>query len=159
MLSDNQEVRAANSSELDQVYMLAYKTWGDGKSIEEYLSACRNSKKYSEGQWVVLLDEDVICSAAIIYEAQFGLDQGYLGLGSVATRPSSRNKGYASNLLKILCEKLKNSGAKGIYLHADIGHEFYEKLGFELVQKQGSICMLKKLAEDLEDPINIPSYF
>lgn len=56
------------------------------------------------------------------------------GIGSVATRPECRKRGYASALLKCACDRMRQDGMSGALLFATI-HPFYERLGWNIVRQ------------------------
>ncbi|MGY0216539.1 GNAT family N-acetyltransferase [Endozoicomonadaceae bacterium StTr2] len=137
-------VRQATQEELNDIFMMGYDTWGKEKSPDDYLQTCHNSEKYQQGTWCVLEAEQQIVSSLIIYEQAFGLPANTLGIGSVATIPGHRNKGYAAALVKGVTEMAKSHGAEAIYLFSDIDPAFYKKLGFSETVHQScdSCCML-----------------
>ncbi|MBW3697728.1 GNAT family N-acetyltransferase [Vibrio sp. T187] len=150
-------LRKSEPSELDVIYNMGFDVWNGGLSLEEYLTGCRNSDKYRAGTWYVLIENGQIVSSLIVYSGLFGLKEGCYGIGSVATPLSLRGKGYASQLIRLVTAELfARSGIKAVYLHSDIGHEFYRKLGFATIAKTD--CMLNsKDTSLLEEPI--PEYF
>ncbi|WP_413283634.1 GNAT family N-acetyltransferase [Vibrio sp. MA40-2] len=150
-------VRKAKAHELDCIYAMGFDVWNDGLTFEEYLTACRKSTKYQSGTWYLLIDNDKIVSSLIVYSDNFGLKEGCFGVGSVATSPNCRGKGYASYCISsITTELFANSNCKAVYLHSDIGYEFYHKLGF--VRIEGTDCMLYAKQSSKWDH-SIPSYF
>lgn len=95
-------LRLAEPDELDIVYLMGFDVWGDGLSLDEYLSCCRSNGKYSKGTWYVLVEKEQVVSALIVYSGTFGLQKGCFGLGSIATHPQLRHKGYASKLIHLV---------------------------------------------------------
>lgn len=79
-------------------------------------------------------------SSLIVYQREFGLLEGSRGLGSVATPPELRGKGYASKLINMIKnELLQNQNNTVLFLHSDIDKTFYRRLGFTVTG--GSDCM------------------
>lgn len=150
-------LRTANTDELDSIYEMGFDVWSDGLSKDEYLSCCRNSGKYSKGTWFVLVEKEQVISALIVYSGTFGLQEGSFGLGSVATPPKLRHKGYASKLVNLVkAELFAHQNGKVLYLHSDIDQQFYRRLGF--VGIEGSDCMYIA-SDDAEFKGSIPDYF
>ncbi|MBU2899143.1 GNAT family N-acetyltransferase [Vibrio hepatarius] len=151
------QLRKAKASELDSIYAMGFDVWGDDLPFQDYLSHCRQSKKYQSGAWYVLVDNKTIVSSAIVYQGAFGLEEGCFGIGSLATPPYQRQKGYASKLVALLKDELfGRQKCQALYLHSDIHHEFYTKLGFKRIQD--THCMLySKEARPL--PTVHPCYF
>ncbi|EGQ8132908.1 GNAT family N-acetyltransferase [Vibrio parahaemolyticus] len=150
-------LREATPDELEVIYPMGFDVWGDGLSFEDYLSGCRNSEKYQVGTWFVLIENDQILSSLVVYSDMFGLRDNCFGLGSIATSPSLRGKGYASHLIGLVkAELFSNYNCKAVYLHSDIGHEFYSKLGFVCIEN--SDCMFSSIAPSELDG-SIPAYF
>lgn len=150
-------LREAKANELDGIYAMGFDVWHDGLSFEDYLTDCRNSDKYQAGTWYVLIENDQIVSSLIVYSGMFGLKEACFGVGSVATPQDLRGLGYASHLVSLVkMELFATHHCKTIYLHSDIGHQFYSKLGF--VSIEGSNCMvISNGSVDLDG--SIPAYF
>jgi predicted GNAT family acetyltransferase len=65
-------------------------------------------------------------SSLIVYQREFGLLEGSRGLGSIATPPELRGKGYASKLINLVKDELfQDQNSKALFLHSDIDKEFY----------------------------------
>jgi predicted N-acetyltransferase YhbS len=151
------KLRKSEAHELDLIYSMGFDVWGDSLSLEEYLTGCRNSEKYLSGTWYVLVENDQIVSSLIVYSGMFDLKEGSFGIGSVATPLELRHKGYASRLVNLVkVELFGNQDCKALYLHSDIEHQFYIKLGF--VSIQGSDCMIYTEGQLAFDG-STPAYF
>ncbi|EKO3678170.1 MULTISPECIES: GNAT family N-acetyltransferase [Vibrio] len=151
------KLRKAEAHELDLIYSMGFDVWGDGLSFEDYLAGCRNSEKYLAGTWYVLVEKEEIVSSLIVYSGMFDLKEDSFGIGSVATPLKLRNKGYASKLVNsIKSELFDKNNCKALYLHSDIGQQFYTKLGF--VSIRGSDCMIYT-KEPAASNGSIPTYF
>jgi GNAT superfamily N-acetyltransferase len=157
------QTRPALAHELDLIYMLAFDSWSEGEPEQVYLTTCSNSKKYQQGRWFVLTIADDIRSALIYYVDLFRLPEGFYGIGSVATHPAHRHKGYASALVTRVCSSFNYGKVKGVYLHSDIGAEFYERLGFVAVRDHDSdgdsICMMRLFGNNKQLSKQQPEYF
>ncbi|MEZ8313024.1 GNAT family N-acetyltransferase [Vibrio splendidus] len=150
-------LRKAELHELDTIYTMGFDVWGNGLSLDDYLTACRNSEKYLSGTWYVLVAKDNVVSSLIVYRDMFSLAKGCCGIGSVATQQELRHKGYASELINLVrTELFTRHNCKALYLHSDIEHQFYNKLGF--VNVGSSDCMY--ILNDSSDfDGRIPDYF
>ncbi|WP_199243985.1 GNAT family N-acetyltransferase [Bacterioplanes sanyensis] len=150
-------MRKAKAYELDVIYSIGFDSWNDGLSYEEYLVDCRESEKYKSGTWYVLVSNERLCSSLIVYQHMFGLEDGCYGIGSVATDNDLRGQGYATHLVDgVRSELFSKHNAKAIFLHSDIDHGFYRRLGFETIS--GSDCMLLS-SDDFDFDGSIPDYF
>lgn len=83
-------------------------------------------------QWVITQDDRIISHAAT-YASTIELAGGATlrlgGLSSVATDPSARRRGYASQLVEACCQDLRAQGCHLAVLWTEV-HAFYERLGF-----------------------------
>ena len=105
----------------------------------------------------MLVDKEVLVSSAIVYRDEFGLETGCFGIGSLSTPPKHRQKGYASKLVTLLKDELfEQQNCQALYLHSDISHEFYTKLGFKRILDTD--CLLYSKDELHCQPLP-PSYF
>lgn len=142
---------------MDVIYSMGFDVWGDGQSLQNYLMDCRQSSKYQSGTWQMLCINDEPVSSLIVYENQFGLSKNCYGIGSVATAPVHRRRGYAAHLISEITQRLlSQQKANAIYLHSDIDTDFYRKLGFESVGVSG--CMILR-GKYFNGNFCTPSYF
>jgi len=128
------KLRTPFMSEMNSIYMMGFDVWSDGESVDDYLKGCNSSNKYKQGQWYCLERKNEVVSSLISYDNCFGLAEKYYGLGSVATQPSQRGKGYASSLIQQYVDLLNADSAAGVFLFSDINPSIYAKLGFNLVE-------------------------
>ncbi|MFS1417834.1 GNAT family N-acetyltransferase [Vibrio splendidus] len=150
-------LRTADAHELDYIYLMGFDVWGGSASVDEYLACCNKNDKYQKGTWYVLIEHQKILSSLIVYQGVFGLVDGSCGLGSVATPPELRGKGYASKLINMIKnELLQNQNNTVLFLHSDIDKEFYRRLGFTAIE--GSDCMYST-SDNAEFKGAIPAYF
>ncbi|MBI2712377.1 MAG: GNAT family N-acetyltransferase [Bdellovibrio sp.] len=135
--------RSEDPTEMDALFLSGYDTWNEGRSVEKFLADCRTSKKYAEGRWFVLVDQNnCLASKLIVYP----LGTNQYGIGTFATPPSFRGKGYGSRLLEGVLEVLKGMGAEAVFLFSDIDPKFYENFGFKQLPERlqlvsGSVLM------------------
>lgn len=92
-------LRKAKVDELDTIYAMGFDVWNGGLGFEQYLAGCRNSGKYRSGTWYVLAQGEQIVASLIVYCRMFGLEDDCFGIGSLATLPEQRNKGYGAELV------------------------------------------------------------
>ncbi|MCC4856758.1 GNAT family N-acetyltransferase [Vibrio lentus] len=150
-------LRTAHTHELDDIYLTGFDVWGSQLSVDEYLASCYNSGKYQNGTWYVLIEQEQIVSSLIVYQREFGLLEGSRGLGSIATPPELRGKGYASKLINLVKDELfQDQNSKALFLHSDIDKKFYRRLGFTAIE--GSDCMYST-SDNAEFKGAIPAYF
>lgn len=126
-------VRQATAEDHETIFMMGYDAWGDGLSEADYLEECRNSPKYPRGTWYVLEDGGRLASSLIVYRKGFELPVGCWGIGSVATPPALRRKGYAARLIQHVVDMADAADARGIYLFSGVDPDYYAGLGFERV--------------------------
>lgn len=151
------QIREASHHELDTIYWMGLDAWGEGLSPTEYLVDCQSSKKYQSGVWHALVIDNQPVSSLIVYRDRFGLEQGCFGIGSLATMPAMRGQGFGAHLLRGMTDMLLDApDAVATFLHADIGHHFYEKLGYRRIP--GGDCMYFSLGSPcyVGEP---PTYF
>lgn len=123
---------------------MGFDAWAEGKDFDAYLAECAASPKYARGRWLVLSEGAELVSSLIVYD----LGGDAAGLGSIATAPERRGKGYASRLVGQAAEVIEAVGKSRIFLFCDIEPGFYERLGFlalpeRFQRKQGSRCMVR----------------
>lgn len=162
-------VRPAEIGDMSKVPLLAHDTWGEGRTTEEHISFCMSSPKYKKGRWFVLEQSGDVLSALICYRNQFSLPDHVIGIGSVATAPQHRKKGYATILLnEVITKHLADKTVRGFFLYSDIDPCVYERLGFlrlpeELQRYKSSVGMIRlvhKTSESFtEAGFKAPDYF
>jgi predicted GNAT family acetyltransferase len=133
-------VRHPKIEEMDQVYLMGFDTWGekDGKTQQEHIEECKTSPRYAEGTWYVLEDEQLkkIVSSLIVHPLKPWQNFEVRGIGTVATHPEYRRKGYGSEILTQVILKLEGQNHVGVIL---IGaddekiRDYYNRLGFQVL--------------------------
>jgi len=156
------EIRRPNDNEMESVYMMGFDVWADGTSREDYLCGCRESPKYKQGTWYVLVIENSLVSSLITYP----LSDGVIGIGSIATDTSLRKHGYAAKLVTNVIQSLERKGTEHFMLYTEVGTVYYEKLGFLKLEDQyqkskSGIAMLRGEVRSFLKKFNfeIPKYF
>ena len=150
------QLRKAKSFELDTLYTMGFDVWGVGMSLEDYLHQCRASSKYQSGTWYVLTEKDQLIASVIVYHSGFALQEGCLGIGSVATQPSRRREGYGATLIQLLALELRKTHHT-LFLHSDIHPTYYQRLGFQPFRKSVSCMYITHLQSDSK--LTQPNYF
>jgi len=123
--------------------------WGKGLSSDQYSEreTILANLDFTEDNfvvWVLVPKEnpttlDIICSCETFRRTAFvtispGVIEEHIcySIASVFTPPSNRNNGYASTMLLLLSNKLKEQGASFSFLYSDVGPVFYKRLGWQL---------------------------
>lgn len=157
-------IRPAIARDLPEIYGMGYDAWGERSPYDTYIQQGLASAKHKKGTWFVLEDErGNIVSSLISYKHAFGLSANCAGIGSIATKPDQRKKGYALFLIKGIVRQLVDEKINHVFLYSDIPPAFYEKIGFQALNEKAqrhkpSVCMVFSPIEKTED-IAVPSYF
>lgn len=156
---DGLTLRSAAMSEMEAVYLMGKDAWGEGCAEAEYLRLCRESRKCRRGRWHVLTTADggLLC-AAIAYRLPPLAGRLTLGLGSLATVPEARGRGYASLALNgLLAGYRRHCRAEVFLLFADIEWRFYQRLGFmplpQSLQAHGKAVGMARCAPELWEDV------
>lgn len=161
------EWRRAKEEDMRLIFTLGYNEWGEGLSLEEHIEKCMNSLKYENGEWFVIedTDNDAVVSALIAYNLHKEGEPVVKGLGTFATEPFMRTKGYGSKLIEQTIERLEAERCHHFFLYSDIDTKFYKQFGFEeLAEKyqkyDDTILMYYGGNDALDlDTFTIPDYF
>ena len=143
------QYRGALAEELDTIYIMGFDAWAGGHNLEEYLQECRNSLKYKSGRWFVLCIDGIPVSSLLIHTFESWGNLHIRGIGSVATHPEFRKRGYGHQIVHSCIKDLSIKEQTHIFLlYSDIDPGFYESLGFVRLplhyqRVQGSILMAK----------------
>jgi GNAT superfamily N-acetyltransferase len=62
------------------------------------------------------------------------------GLGAIYTQQECQGRGYGTKLIKSVIKNSRNQGYDGLLLYSEIGAEFYENLGFQLLSYNNFMC-------------------
>ncbi len=151
-------VSRLNADQLADAYMHGFDAWGEGETQDAYLESCRNSQKYASGEWYGLALGDDLVSSLILYRSGFGLPEGSVGIGSVATAERHRRNGYARRMLNEVIPQVCSGSVHTVWLWSDIRPEFYSALGFSQVAHKGN-SVLMRYGLNLQIPTVLPDYF
>ena len=131
MTSLDSGFRRARPEDMDRVYLMGYDAWGEGAAVEEYLRGCRGSTKYRSGRWFVLCRDGTPVSSLLVHGFPSWGERVVRGIGSVATGPAHRRRGFGSRIVRSAVSALAGRERAGvILLYSDIDPAFYEALGF-----------------------------
>ncbi len=156
-------IREGSQQERESFFMMGFDAWGGGKSEEEFLEALRPVQRYDLGTWYVLQGEDGPVAALILYRSGLNLPAGCWGVGSVATWPEHRRRGYAAVLMQHVVALGEEEDARGIYLFSGVSPDYYRQFGFEFVSaaqpEDQDPCMVLAY-QDVEELSNaVPDFF
>ena len=116
---------------MEAIYLMGFDAWSEGRAVEEYLSGCRDSKKYRSGCWYVLCDGAILRSALLVHTLPPWGERVVRGIGSVATAPEFRRQGFGRAIMAHAVDDLTaREQARVLLLYADIDTRFYERIGF-----------------------------
>lgn len=162
--------RRARAQEMEVIYLMGFDVWAGGASIGRYVEGCSNSPKYRAGDWYVLLADGTPVSSLLVHTFPSWGPHGVRGIGSVATDPVARRKGFARRIMHCAIDDCTHrAGAEVLLLYSDIGPAFYTSLGFvplpEPYQGAPGSVLMARLASGLGlDVVEryreaIPGYF
>lgn len=162
-------VRPAGPADLDATHRMGYDAWGEGRTLDAHLAACRAAPKYAAGVWWVGAREDGVPECSLLAH-EIPLPEGApaCGLGSIATAPERRGRGLASRLIAEVLARREAAGVEVFFLFSDIAPAFYERFGFRSLQpcpgKPATMLMARAkpaaLAALLSNPaFRLPAYF
>lgn len=163
-------IRTAAASDLEAIYRMGYDAWGEGRGLDDYLAACRASRKYASGAWWVHAQAKgrLTCSL-LAHEISLPAGNPAIGLGSIATVPELRCQGHASRLIRdVIRRREETAGTEVFFLFSDISPAFYERFGFTALgpcpAKPASIMMARADRDKLSGLLahakfKIPDYF
>ena len=156
----------AEGALLDHILDLTFPIWNEGLTREAYGRWNTAQMKTAWGRdhlhrFALLDDSGHLLATAKRYRHDVrldGRDGRMAGFGAVFTPESARGRGHATRLLEMLMDQERNDGALMASLFSEIGHEFYERLGFRSVpldevtvtvkRKDGSPAMLVRSGEE-----------
>ena len=161
--ADRTAHRVARPDELDAAYLMGLDAWGEGLAPDEYLRTCRASPKYAAGTWYMLVEGDAPVASLLLHRDGFGLVDGHVGIGSIATASAHRRRGLASMLVGGVVDDLRRGGTRAAWLFPDIDPAFYERLGFRRREPIGAsrdeVCMVASLVPDAVRDAPTPGHF
>lgn len=161
------EWRHAEEKDMRRIFTLGYDAWGEGLTLEEHIEKCMNSPKYEDGEWYVIVDTDIdqVVSALIAYDLHKPGEPIVKGLGTFATEPFTRKRGYGSKLIEQTIQELAGENCYHFFLYSDIDTSFYKQFGFTVLpdrfQKYDDTVLMYYGGNDELDlnTFTIPDYF
>ncbi len=131
--SERLHARVACGTDMEDIYKLGYDQWGDGIGLNEYLCLCKSSRKYQKGTWILFGDRNTHLPmvALICYQIIDVFDIPVVGIGSLATDPKMRSRGYASEALTTIVDTCnKELATQLLVLFPDKNTSMYKNVGF-----------------------------
>ncbi|CAG8549023.1 10225_t:CDS:1 [Paraglomus brasilianum] len=139
----------ANAEQTKITNRNSFVEWGKGLSLDQYFEretilANLDFTRDNFIVWVLVPKEDpntldIISSCETFRRTAFvtispGVIEEHIcySIASVFTPPSNRNNSYASTMLLLLSNKLKEQGASFSFLYSDVGPVFYRRLGWQV---------------------------
>jgi GNAT superfamily N-acetyltransferase len=128
----------ASAAEKNARDRIAYQSWGDRLSTEQYLEREARLCAHPWAQetmrcWALRDDDGRILSSCETYRMCSAVD-GERGetwaVASVFTEPELRGRGHARAMMDALVERARAAGAQASTLFSDVGAPIYEKSGY-----------------------------
>lgn len=134
------ELRLADEHAISRILQDNYSIWSPGLSPDAYrhyiqyqfaLPWGRRNLRY----WNYVLDREPVSSCKIYNIPLQSRSKQYrvAGIGAVFTPERHRGNSYATRMLELVIDRCRKNNFDALLLYSDIGTEFYEKLGFELL--------------------------
>jgi predicted N-acetyltransferase YhbS len=125
---------------LDRILDDTYSIWHDGLDRRAYgrFFAAQLATAWGRTHLrrLALVDGDELLASAKVYRFDAVLDGRPIrvaGIGAVFTRPASRGRGAARDLVARLLERESEDGADLALLFSEIGPDYYARLGFAAI--------------------------
>ena len=142
-------IRKAKENELEEIYMFGFDVWGEGLDKQAYLRKCKEVW-YKDASWLALKDASGLLSSLCTFDSPtFRLPAGSIGLGSLATKPEQRHKGYGKLILEHLLDYVDGRPRRieAVFLYSEIDPAYYKAYGFmvlpEAYQQHKAPLMLR----------------
>lgn len=139
-----------------------HKIWSAGLSFAHYVDYNAGQRVSAWGRRHLSLlclyqdiDQREILSSLKLYKLDMrcrGRDYLVFGIGAMYTPLARRERGYGQTLLRAVIDKARRENADGILLFSDIGEEFYEQVGFELIGGASFSLDLPRFASESMEP-------
>ena len=137
----------------------SYKIWSPGLTKADYYANLSRQMAHPWGRkhlrFVIHERNKTIASSCKLYDLQLvsrGVRYRILGIGAVYTQLKHRGEGCASQLITELIELARSEDYDGLLLYTEIGCEFYEQFGFELL---GDADFVIELSEALKNSVKL----
>lgn len=119
------DIHVANSEEFDELLEICTSVFSDSKEFIKNFYKTLNCTPY------VLVDNDQVQSCLTLFETGKYMGKTVMTSYAICTKPDSRNKGYAGQLVKYVRDKVIESGKLSLISPASKSLvSFYEKLGY-----------------------------
>jgi predicted N-acetyltransferase YhbS len=140
-----------DDSQIEPILDETYPIWGEGLTRHAY-SAWYRAQRLTE--WgarrlsrVALVDGGRVLASAKRYDLRArlgGVPIDVLGVGAVFTAPELRGHGYAAALLEAMHEDARARGCAIALLFSEIGPDYYERLGYQVVAEREFTIEVKR---------------
>ena len=139
LYKDNLTLSPATENDMNLVFLMGQDAWGAECQTQEYLDICYSSEKYRSGNWFILKNSKGTPVSSVIAYAIPGPDnRSWIGIGSLATEVSSRNKGYGLSCLSMLIDGYeKQQTINSFILFKDVQTNIYSSAGFMTAESMG----------------------
>lgn len=155
------EARAVHWPDYLPLLKETHKIWSAGLTFAHYVDYNASQRVSAWGRRHLSLlclydteNEKEILSSLKLYKLTLksrGQDFFIYGIGAMYTPQTRRQKGYGQALLLEVIKKAEEENVDGLLLFSDIGEEFYEQVGFELIGGASFTLQLPRFGgEDLE---------
>jgi len=135
-------VTVAGTAVHDQILDMTYPLWGEGLTRQAYGAWNRGQMSTPWGRThlerVALEDGGRVLSSAKRYYFDAvvgGVRARVVGVGAVFTPEDSRGQGHARILIEETLAQAARAGAGWALLFSEIGHDYYERLGFSVLPR------------------------
>lgn len=136
-------LQLANADEFDRIQRdrLCAQSWAGPLTIDQFLireNRLRSTNWASQSlrTWLLKNETNETLSSCETYEMQSVLNKKKgisFGIASVFTAESLRGQGYASQMLRMVLQKLEatHDNIHGFVLYSEVGEAIYQRLGFQ----------------------------
>lgn len=122
-------IRKLSFEESHTILPFGHDAWGQGRSLQEFVTSYESNKNHLRGQRYVLetSDGEVVSTLNTLR-----FREHLTGFAWLATHPEKRKLGHATLLMHGVIALLQNEAPDmNFALHSEIGVRYYERFGFE----------------------------
>ena len=128
-------IRAASPEDDSVILSFGYDAWGDGKSLEDFITEYQTDKNHIRGTRYLfqLYSGEVVANLNTIRFAR-----SLVGIASLSVHPDYRRRGYGALLLRGVMEVFRQEDpAARFLLFSEVDPKMYQKIGFNRVPDVG----------------------
>jgi predicted N-acetyltransferase YhbS len=132
-MSNRLDLHPASVAESTEASRNVHDVWGGGLPLEEHVRRRLANPKFSNANWYVGCLDGRVVTACGCYQVQVCIDgavERACAVGSVHTLAEFRGRGFAPRLLAFAESQERSGGKTCSLLYSDIGHSYYERLGY-----------------------------